>query len=189
MVLKPFKDITFILSCSEATFSQYIPMIRILVDSLQTGAGDGVRLDSGTIVVTLKRNLLHNLLSCLGNIEKEELYQLSSLLDPRYKQWCFRETENKDAAISKFKMKLNLVAEDEENNSAEHSQAIQSESDTDTTSNSSRGNQCGEGCARLLDGRFVLSFQICFIILLLLYYSPINMAKVGMFFLFLYDNL
>ena len=127
LVLSTFKEQTVVLSREEATLSQYLAAIGIIVEKLKEGddaseAAEG--LDSSPTearsrgVVGLKKRLLENLLKRVGVLESSETYQLATVLDPRFKQWAIRSPSNRSLAISNLKNKVRVftMEADEENN-------------------------------------------------------------------------
>ena len=159
-VLGPFKETTMMLQRDEATLSQYIPTIKIIEDKLTetstrpqepvmesvagsswspangAGLGMGKKIAAKFSTKGLKRRLLENLLSRVGDLEEEEAYQLSSLLDPRYKQWCFKE-EKQEEAIKNLKRAVSNWSQSEadEENNQECDQEQASSSDSSSASN------------------------------------------------------
>ena len=126
-VLSTFKEQTIMLSREEATLSQYLATIGIIVEKLgesdeasepAEGPDSGPTHARSRGVVGLKKRLLKNLLERVGVLEESETYQLATLLDPRYKQWAIRSPSNRRFAITNLKNKLrvNTMEADVENN-------------------------------------------------------------------------
>ena len=92
-VLRVFKEATQMLSSSQASISQVIPLITVIKAALKRGRDDqGVR--------TLKVKLNNSLERRFGHKEFDTKYSVASLLDPRYKKSFFQGKQAKDAAGS-----------------------------------------------------------------------------------------
>ena len=105
-LLKVFKEATLMLSGSQASISQVIPIVKLIRDSLQVGASDhGVK--------TLKTKLKDALNRRFGEKEDTEEYALATLLDARYKGEFFQDSEKKAAAVQKLLVKLKEASSDD----------------------------------------------------------------------------
>jgi len=122
-VLKPFKESTLVLSKADACISQSIPILASLLYTLKPSNSDeGVR--------DLKARLKTNLCDRLGSLEASEIHALATLLDPRYKNFVFRDDNCAKDAENKLLIKLNseiILAEvmEAENNDANRVEIVE----------------------------------------------------------------
>ena len=104
-VLKFFKEATEMLSKSDASISQCIPIITTIMDSLKD---ENTRDDHG--VKTFKKDLLAAMYKRFGQYERNENYFMATFLDPRYRRWMFRSLSTMQNAkallIKKLQEKL-----------------------------------------------------------------------------------
>ena len=105
-ILNVFKEATLMLSSSDASISQVIPIVKLIHDSLAVNR----RNDRG--VITLKRNLSEALSRRFAIKEDLEKYAVATLLDPRYKKLFFQDDEKCDDAV---KTLLALLKEEARN--------------------------------------------------------------------------
>ena len=85
-VLAPFKDATDMLSSHDASISMVIPFVTMIIDGLED---ENPTEEHG--VLTLKRSLKKAMKERFVNIEDNEDYTVSTLLDSKYKGDFFRE--------------------------------------------------------------------------------------------------
>lgn len=102
-VLKVFKEATQMLSSSQASISQVIPLITVIKAALKRG-----RDDQG--VKTLKVKLNNSLERRFGHKEFDTKYSVATLLDPRYKKSFFQSKQAKDVAVSSLLEELKKEA-------------------------------------------------------------------------------
>ena len=98
-VLRVFKEATEMLSSSQASISQIIPLVTIIRESLKRG-----REDQG--VITLKLKLSNSLERRFGHKEFDSRYALATLLDPRYKKNFFQGKQARESAVSSLMEEL-----------------------------------------------------------------------------------
>jgi len=106
-VLRVFKEATVMLSSSNASISQAIFVVTVILAKLKkvTSADHGV--------IQLKRALTKGMEERFASMETLEMYALATYLDPRYKGFLFRKQENAFAARQKIAEKLEeLLNED-----------------------------------------------------------------------------
>ena len=96
-VLEPFKEATLELSKASACISLTIPTITSLLHTLNPS-----NLDSDAGVRDLKKRLKTNLESRVENYEDRDIYALSTLLDPKFKEHFFRSDESRTRAKEKL---------------------------------------------------------------------------------------
>jgi hypothetical protein len=99
-VLKVFKEATVMLSSSDASISQVIPIVKLIRDSLEVDR----RADRG--VITLKKKLVDALDRRFASKEEKEKYSIATLLDPRYKKVFFQDPIKCEEAVQKLLEKL-----------------------------------------------------------------------------------
>ena len=110
-ILKPFKDATEEFSKSTANISKVIPVISTLMEAVTEERFDA------KVVKDLKRKIREQLTTRLGDeVEKEDLYTLSTLLDPTVKDQLFRDQELLQIAKTELERKVLLEAEKNDNN-------------------------------------------------------------------------
>ena len=86
-VLQPFKEATLWLSKSDASIAMAIPMVTTILKSLEIIA----RKDHG--VIGLKRDLNDEMDRRFSDMEANYHYAAASLLDSKYKQFFFRDSD------------------------------------------------------------------------------------------------
>ena len=92
-VLRGFKEATEMLSSSEASISQIIPIVTIIKESLLVSSGDqGVK--------TLKKGLGAALEKRFATKEFDSKFAVATLLDPRYKKNFFTSKAAKESAVA-----------------------------------------------------------------------------------------
>ena len=84
-ILRPFYEITEMLSKHDASISMAIPAVTLILDSLEENRNK----DMG--VLGYKRELKAEMLEMFEDMETEEHYIVSTLLDSRFKSAFFRE--------------------------------------------------------------------------------------------------
>ncbi|XP_054594493.2 zinc finger BED domain-containing protein 4-like [Nothobranchius furzeri] len=111
-VLVPLEELTREVSKETATAADVIPAISALrrVLSREQTTDQGVR--------TMKRTLLEAVETRFAEVEKEPLYSIATLVDPRYKDRYFTKSDHlrfaKDSLIQEvMKMEENRVASEE----------------------------------------------------------------------------
>lgn len=105
-VLKIFKEATEMLSSSEASISQIIPIVVLINESLKTSNADhGVK--------NLKTKLQTALLLRFKYKENDRKYSRATLLDPRYKKSFFLSKEAKEVAVNGLLNELKETVKDE----------------------------------------------------------------------------
>ena len=93
-VLKIFYEITLQLSHASACLSEVIPCVTMLARSLERTGGpeeDGVRMFKDD----LRAAVLQKEANRLGDFEDNEVYIVSTLCDPRFKDSFFLERGNR----------------------------------------------------------------------------------------------
>ena len=112
-VLRVFKEATEMLSSSQASISQIIPLVTIIRESLRRGGDDqGVR--------TLKVKLSNSLERRFGHKEFDSKYAVATLLDPRYKKNFFQGKQAKESAMSKLLEDLKASVKEGSGSGTEH---------------------------------------------------------------------
>ena len=91
-VLKPFHEITLMLSQHDASISMTIPTVTLIFKSLE----ENPREDQG--VLGLKRALKKGMDERFYDIETKEHFIVSTLLDSRYKKYFYRDPNTLDRA-------------------------------------------------------------------------------------------
>ena len=98
-VLQIFKEATVMLSSKNASISQAIYIVTLLMKNLKVTLADhGVK--------QLKRALADGMEERFGHYETQDIYALATYLDPRYKGFFFRNPENAEEAKEKIVQKL-----------------------------------------------------------------------------------
>ncbi|KAJ8404125.1 hypothetical protein AAFF_G00344750 [Aldrovandia affinis] len=85
-VLAPFEELTRQVSSSDASVSDVIPAVTVLQRLLaqETDEDRGIRTMKNTLLAAVKKRF--------SDVEKNPLYCIASLLDPRYKDRFFSNT-------------------------------------------------------------------------------------------------
>ena len=99
-ILRPFFEVTEMLSKHDASISMAIPTVTIILDSLEENRSE----DMG--VLGYKRELKAEMLTMFRDMESKEHYIVSTLLDSRFKTHFFRGSTTKDEAKSLLLEKL-----------------------------------------------------------------------------------
>ena len=112
-VLQVFKEATVMLSSRNASISQVIYIITLIMRNLkETLADHGVK--------QLKRTLKEGMEDRFDDYETQDMYALATYLDPRFKGFFFRNPENAAQAKEKIAEKLERLLMEEK---GEQSQA------------------------------------------------------------------
>ena len=112
-VLQVFKEATVMLSSRNASISQVIYIITLIMRNLkETLADHGVK--------QLKRTLKEGMEDRFDDYETQDMYALATYLDPRFKGFFFRNPENAAQAKKKIAEKLERLLMEEK---GEQSQA------------------------------------------------------------------
>lgn len=90
LILKPFEEITREFSNQNSCISSVIPMLQVLKKSLEEAKNT---LKSDTLFKTLIDDLLSDIHKKFSNINNNNLYTISTFLDPRFKTKCFNRLE------------------------------------------------------------------------------------------------
>ena len=99
-VLQVFKEATEMLSSRNASISQAIFIVTVIIEKLKVTLADhGVK--------QLKKALKEGMEQRFSDMEDQDIYALSTYLDPRYKGFFFRDPEK--AIIAKEKIAVKLV--------------------------------------------------------------------------------
>ena len=107
-VLRVFKEATEMLSSSQASISQIIPLVTIIRESLKRDRDDqGVR--------TLKVKLTNSLDKRFEIKEYDRKYAIATLLDPRYKKSFFRGKQARENAITTLLEELKGIVKEGSN--------------------------------------------------------------------------
>ena len=116
-VLQIFKEATVMFSSSNSSISKVIYVITLIMRNLkETLADHGVK--------QLKRALKAGMEDRFNEIETQDVYALSTYLDPRYKGLFFRDPENAAQAKAKLVEKLEkMLTEERSKNMEEQSQS------------------------------------------------------------------
>lgn len=92
-LLRPFEEVTRKMSSSDCLLSEVIPTANMLKHFLSDSAAHPAGL--GTMIETLQNSLSER----FANIENNKLYQLATILDPRFKCIFFKENVDAEAII------------------------------------------------------------------------------------------
>ena len=105
-VLQVFKEATVMLSTKNASISQAIYIVTLIIKNLKVTLADhGVK--------QLKRALLSGMEERCAHYESQDIYALATFLDPRFKGFFFRDPENATQAKAKITEKLEKMLIDE----------------------------------------------------------------------------
>ena len=96
-VLEPFKEATLELSKQSACISSTIPTVTSILHTLKPSNTDA---DAG--VKDLKRRLKSNLEARVESYENQDIFALSTILDPKFKHHFFRSDECRSRAKRKL---------------------------------------------------------------------------------------
>ena len=107
-VLQPFQDATKMLSLHDASISMGIPIVTMIMRSLNvTDADHGIK--------TMKRALMENMGRRFFGMEDDNDYAVATLLDCKYKKYFFRDPETLERAKEVVIQALVQELRDEEN--------------------------------------------------------------------------
>ncbi|XP_060762853.1 zinc finger BED domain-containing protein 4-like [Neoarius graeffei] len=99
-VLKPFQELTAEVSAASATAADVIPSVRVLTRFLEN------EREEHRGIQTMKATLLDAVHTRFYLVEKEPLYAVATMLDPRYKDKFFTNATNLDQAKEALKVEV-----------------------------------------------------------------------------------
>ena len=135
-VLQVFKESTEMLSLTNASMSQAIPIVTLIMKTLKTTLADhGVK----NLKTALKNGMEHR----FGNIEHHESYALATFLDPRFKGFLFQDPNCALEAKEKIAQKLEEMLTDDPSFHDNMEENVQASMNTEDESESSMNMEFG----------------------------------------------